>query len=395
MRNHLEPPGARILHICNWFPTRSEPGIVPFIPRHISSLSPFFQQDVWHVEVKNTGNRWELVRDNPFSDRTYRAEVRSKRWLFIEWLSFLLIAWAWITRDRSKTYDLINFHVAYPNCARLKLLKMLFRKPIVITEHWTAYHRGFGATSKGVGRIKSIFHQHIPVIVVSRALQKDIVDFAGPPQPRIYVVDNVVDPAVFHPSEEQQTREGTFFAIAGWGHLKKPDVLIESLARMRARGWNARLRMAGNGSKLEAMRKQIAQLGMDDHVDLLGQLDENSVALEMDRAHALLHASAYETYSVVTAEALCCGTPVIASDVGALPELIGPGMGHLVPSNEPDEWTRVWSEAWHELLHVDRNAISRRMTEKANMSSVGERYAAILTAETGLQGKGQVHPVGL
>ena len=169
--------------------------------------------------------------------------------------------------------------------------------------------------------------------------------------------------------------------------MKRPDVMIESLARMRALGWPARLRMAGNGSKLEAMKVQIAQLGLEAHVDLLGQLDERSVAKEMDQAHALLHASTYETYSVVTAEALCCGTPVIATDVGALPELIGTGMGRLVPSNDPGEWTRVWAEAWHELLHVDRQAVSRRMSERADIKSVGARYAAILNAEIGVQRK--------
>ncbi len=387
MRNTPEPTGSRILHICNWYPTPLEPDAVPFIRRHISSLSPFFQQEVWHIEVNNYGAQWGFMRTGPFAERTYVAHVHTKRWLFMEWLSFLLIAWAWIIRDRSKQYDLVNFHVAYPNCTRLALLKKIIRTPMVITEHWSAYHSSFNATSNGVDRIRSIFHQGIPVIVVSQALRKDIADFAGPPAPRFHIVDNVVDPAVFHPTDEAKTREGRFFAIAGWNQMKRPDLIIESLARMRTLGWPARLRIAGKGPKLEEMLEQIARLGLEHHVDLLGHLDERSVAQEMNQAHALLHASVYETYSVVTAEALCCGTPVIASDVGALPELIGPGMGRLVPTNDPEEWIRVWAESWHELLNVDRQDVARRMLDRADIKSVGAKYAAILNAEISLQRK--------
>src|SRR5204863_4212602 len=121
---------------------------------------------------------------------------------------------------------------------------------------------------------------------------------------------------------------------------------------------------------LDALRKRIAELDLTAHVDLLGQLDEQHVAQEMRAAHAMVHASDYETYSAVCAEALCCGTPVIASGVGGIPELVGPGEGQLVATNTAEEWTATWAAAWKELLIADRGSISRTMIQRAGIESV-------------------------
>jgi len=369
----------RVLHITAWYPNRDEPHEAPFIERHIAALAPHASNAVWHIAVR--GNKpWSFQRKSYKADRTYVLTLPLNRYFVLEWIATCLILWAWYTRPRNMRFDAMNFHIAYPNCTRNRLLVRLMGLPMVITEHWSAFNRKFSVSSPGVDRIRRIFHRGIPIIVVSKALERDIVEFAGPPRPLAYVVDNAVDPAVFHPEPGVPVVEGVFFALAGWRFPKRPDVLVESLARLRTMGFPARLRIGGTGPQLDALRKRIAELDLTAHVDLLGQLDEQHVAQEMRAAHAMVHASDYETYSAVCAEALCCGTPVIASGVGGIPEFVGPGMGQLVATNTAEEWTATWAAAWKELLIADRGSISRTMIQRAGIESVGERYAQVLAS---------------
>lgn len=366
-----------VLHIALWYPNKNVPQEAPFVERHVRALEPHAHGTVWHIDVRHA-DRWHLLRESTVADRTLVLFCPVKRWLLIEWMASLLIIWAWVTRDRRVPIDLVNFHVAYPNCAWIRTLRALMRRPMVITEHYSAYHFKFHGTGEGMRRIKRIFQAGVPVIAVSRALAEDIRTFVGPPEPRFFTVDNAVDTELFKPDAGIAPEPGRFFALAGWRKPKRPDVLIEALARLRAQGMNARLRLGGEGPMDADIRERIRSLGLQDHVDLLGLLAPEAVALEMQRAHAFLHASDYETYSAVCAEALCCGTFTIASNVGGIPEFLSWKSGHLVEHNDPQEWAQVIKNEWERALTADRISIAQPMAERCDARAVGRRYFGIL-----------------
>lgn len=368
-----------VLHITAWYPNALIPHETPFIERHIRALDPHLHSTVWHIDVRQAAER-RFIRTGPRADRTLLRCTRMKRWMLIEIVATLTILWAWFTRDRSRPVDLINFHIAYPNCTHIRLLRRIMRRPMVITEHYSAYRFGFNATTKGADRIRRIFHAGVPVIVVSRALQGDITRFAGGPSPRFHVVDNAVDTSLFKPIAGVVPEEGRFFTLAGWRKPKRADLLLDALAELRRRGIPARLRMAGDGPLMGSIRERIAALGLGDHVDLLGQLDEHAVADEMRRAHALVHASDYETFSAVCAEALCCGTPVIASRVGGIPEFVTDELGTLVADNDPTAWAIAWRNAWTARWEQDRTRTSTIMSARVDSKVVGAHYHAALLA---------------
>lgn len=366
-----------VLHIVLWYPNKLVPQEAPFIERHVRALEPHVHGTVWHIDVRHA-DRWRLVRESTAADRTLLLQSPVKRWLLIEWMASLLIIWAWFTRDRRVPIDLVNFHVAYPNCAWIRTLRALMRRPMAITEHYSAYHFKFHGNGEGMRRIKRIFHAGVPVLTVSRALAEDIQTFVGPPEPRFFTIDNAVDTDLFRPDERIAPEPGRFFALAGWRKPKRPDVLLDALARLRAHGMNARLRLGGSGPMDADIRERIAALGLQDHVDLLGPLPPEAVASELQRAHAFLHASDYETYSAVCAEALCCGTYTIASRVGGIPEFLSEESGRLMDRNEPAEWELAIKAVWERALASDRSSIARRMAERCDARVVGQRYSEIL-----------------
>jgi L-malate glycosyltransferase len=350
---------------------------VPFIPRHIRAIEPYFDNEVWHIEIRQTTGKNTWTRKNLYADRSFVGQIRSRRWIFLEWLTFGAVLMAWISRNRSKRFELVNIHIAYPLAVHVRFLKWLFGVPLVFTEHWSAYHYSFNSTSRGLNRIRRIFHHDVPLICVSRSLAEDIERFSGRPQ-RYTIVDNVAETTVFHYRGDVQPQEGRFFAIAGWRFPKRPDVLLEAVATLAGSGTRIQLRLAGTGPKLSSMKKDVERLGLEQHVVFLGQLDPGRVAEEMRLAHALLHCSDHETYSAVCAEALCCGTPVIASDVGGIGEYMTSDTGILVPANAPSVWAGTIRAEWGALLGSDRKNISQYMMQRASTQVVGQRYAVFL-----------------
>lgn len=366
-----------VLHITRWYPNVTAPDEAPFIARHIGALVPHARAVVWHIDVRG-GAPWGLETRCLQADRTWILSMPTERYLLQEWAALLIMVWAWLTRPRTVRIDAVNFHVAYPNCAWVGMLRRIMPRPMLITEHWSAFRRRFGLPPGKGHRIKRIFHKDIPVIVVSKALQRDIQEFAGPPFPRFHIIDNAVDPKVFHHDATVPVEPGHFFALSGWRFPKRPLVLIDAFARLRDLGLDARLTIGGSGAMIADMQARITELQLDDRIALVGHQNEVEVALRMQRAHAFVHASDYETYSAACAEALSCGTPVVASRVGGIPEFVGAEDGILIEVNDAEHFAQAIAENWDRLLRADRASRSARMRVRAGKEAVGMRYAAVL-----------------
>jgi glycosyltransferase involved in cell wall biosynthesis len=88
--------------------------------------------------------------------------------------------------------------------------------------------------------------------------------------------------------------------------------------------------IAGDGSLGPWLRERVAALGVDNHVVFLGQLDNDAALAVMDAATVVVFPSSAESTSIAALEAMARGKPVVASAVGAFPELIGDERGVLV-----------------------------------------------------------------
>jgi D-inositol-3-phosphate glycosyltransferase len=86
--------------------------------------------------------------------------------------------------------------------------------------------------------------------------------------------------------------------------------------------------------RLQGLR---ADLGMSDLVTFLGAKDQDTLVYYYSAAEMLVMPSHYESFGMVALEAMACGTPVIASDVGGLSFSIQDGFnGYLVPGRDPE-----------------------------------------------------------
>jgi glycosyltransferase involved in cell wall biosynthesis len=113
-----------------------------------------------------------------------------------------------------------------------------------------------------------------------------------------------------------------------------PD-LIDAFLIVRNRFPEAALVIAGGGRLIEDFKLQIARLGLQKHVFLLGR--RNDVPRLLASADIYVNSSHWEGTPVSVLEAMATGLPIVATTVGESPYLLAEGAGMLVPSHQPQE----------------------------------------------------------
>lgn len=127
-----------------------------------------------------------------------------------------------------------------------------------------------------------------------------------------------------------------FLVAARLEPAKGIDVLLQALTLMRAHEDDVAVLIAGDGSQRVKLEAQASSLGLDaESVRFLGLRDD--VPDLMEAADALVLPSRWEGLGVVLLEAALSLIPVIATNVGGIPEIVRDGVtGFLVPPEDPE-----------------------------------------------------------
>ncbi|PYR00602.1 MAG: hypothetical protein DMF96_02960 [Acidobacteria bacterium] len=122
-----------------------------------------------------------------------------------------------------------------------------------------------------------------------------------------------------------QPCEVSLLCVATLIPRKGHDLLFRALASIPHRNW--RLICAGSTERdpatVERLRAQLEADGIDDHVELVGDLDAARLAVQYDRADVFVLPTLHEGYGMAVAEALARGLPVVSTATGAIKELVG------------------------------------------------------------------------
>jgi glycosyltransferase involved in cell wall biosynthesis/SAM-dependent methyltransferase len=103
------------------------------------------------------------------------------------------------------------------------------------------------------------------------------------------------------------------------------DTLVDAMAILARRAPDAQILVGGAGSQRDALQARVAARDLDKHVTFLGFVPDDDLIRYYQAADAfVLPTRELEGFGLVTAEALACGTPVLGTRVGAIPELLEP-----------------------------------------------------------------------
>ena len=204
----------------------------------------------------------------------------------------------------------------------------------------------------------------------------------------VKVIPNAVDTNEFKPYVPLHLREDSILYLGRLVHRKGVHILIKAMKYLRRRRIRTRLVIAGRGY-MEPFLKIIAS-DIDDIV-FMGAVKE----VEKPQIYAMakvfvLPSLAGESFGVVLLEALSSGTPVIATRVGGIPEIIRCGIeGILVNPGDPielGEAIRRLLSSSNDWMIMSKQA-RRKAVEKFSIEKIGKLYENIYSEVTGAADK--------
>jgi glycosyltransferase involved in cell wall biosynthesis len=156
----------------------------------------------------------------------------------------------------------------------------------------------------------------------------------------VVVLPNTISPHLQRSLEEARSArssagsadEPIVLYYGRWAANKGLDVLARALTdRVISHPYHVHLWGNGDRAWLEAAFAGVSRLTIH------GWLDDESKPEELRRATVFVHPSREEGFGQALLEAMCAGTPIVASDAGAIPEVLaGYPLGEIVPAGEPD-----------------------------------------------------------
>ena len=171
--------------------------------------------------------------------------------------------------------------------------------------------------------------------------------------PKIHVVHCTVGEDFLQAARPVDPASHTFVCVGRLCPQKGQLLLLEALRRLQDDGLDARLVLAGDGELRPQLEARIRALGLHDHVEITGWIDEAEVRRRILAARALVLPSFAEGLPMVLMEALALGRPVISTYVAGIPELVRPGEnGWLVPAGNAAALTRAIEDVLTTAAHV-------------------------------------------
>ncbi len=183
-------------------------------------------------------------------------------------------------------------------------------------------------------------------------------------------------------------RDGPVIGVIGrLSHEKGVDVFLQALGHLRRDGLRPRAVIAGDGPERQRLETLTAKLGLHDQVRLLGIVgDVHSLYRQID---LVVLPSRSEGLPNVLLEALHADTPVVATNVGAVAEVLStPGAGRVVPPESPEALARAIDLSLKEDPDQGRAARARvcdRYTLERRVNAHIDLYREVLTPEGGLR----------
>ncbi len=382
----------KVLWLASWYPNETDPLTGDFIKRQAEAVSlyqplnvvwvgkytpTYFSEKSAHL-IGETGstNLKEYILYYPGSAK--RSDIFSKIQSFLRYFKKNKKIIEYL-RAKGELPEIVHVHVAMKAGLIALYLKWKYKIPYVLTEHWTGYH----ATAKDNLFNKSFLSRFLTRLIIKKSdLLLPVSENLGIQINKFWSkapfqkIPNVVNTKLIYPAASKTFHPFRFIHISSLLDHKNPEGIIRAFRQMLYLRFDVELVLVGplNPSVNKLLTEEIMST---ERIRTTGEISYEQVGQELRNADALVMFSFYENMPCVILEALCTGLPVIASDVGGIPEVVYFENGILV---EPGKEVRLY-EAMKKMFenydYYEKDDISQCATELFSYETIGKKILHI------------------
>ena len=378
-----------ILFVASWYPNRNQPVLGNFIQRHaqavalqhkVSVVAAFSSELHNCIDENHEGNLSEFVSHYPKLKegdvvlnkvrkvKAYRKAMREV-----------------ITRSiaRNGAPDIVHVHVAWP--AALVVLPMAkeFGKPIILTEHWSGYlpedgnYNGFFLKHY----TRALVQKSKAVTVVSEKMKTAMRQHGL--EAEFHHLPNAVDTEIFFRKPTERNPGAFRFLHVSMLVDREKNItgMLEALSEAVKQA-EYHLTIVGDGPEKAGHEATVKKLNLEKYVSFVCMKRPEEIAELMNTHDALLMFSNFEGMPVTIIEAQCCGMSVLATDTGAIREMLTNPKDILVNVGNTGHLTRSMLMMKNSLneekdIRVLRQTISESAKHRYSYRAVADQLNSI------------------
>jgi glycosyltransferase involved in cell wall biosynthesis len=374
-----------ILWLPSWYPNEREPYSGDFIQRHAKAASLnnnitviFFTQFGETVSADKkvlsivSGNLKEVLVYVPFKPYGFRAIDRI--WYNLVFYSFAIKFLKSYFKENGLPL-LVHVHVPVKAGNLALWIKNKFQIPYIVSEQASTYLKQAGdyffKRRHWLYRanVKKIFSKASAVTNVSFAIGKILQELFSITY--LQVIHNVVDTTIFCPDFSQKDRF-TYIHVSSLNDQKNISGILrvfKEMANIRA-DWKFII----VGPHTEEIRGFIEKERLGHLIELVGEVPYVKVASFTKLSHAMVLFSKHENFPCVVVEALCCGIPVVASDVAGLKDCVKESNGILVESENENELLKALIRIRENYGDYDRTSIAEDAARTYSYQTISKQF---------------------
>ncbi|MBL7727457.1 MAG: glycosyltransferase, partial [Dinghuibacter sp.] len=373
-----------ILMLAGWYPHTDDPFNGDFVQRHARSIA-LYRKVIVVFAVKTsrvkklTVTQSESCNGNLLEYIIYYPE---RKWLgrifsLLHFQQHFLTLFRQIKQEHGLP-ELVHVNIVWKACLWALFLKRRYGLRYVITENWTGYYRAdpenFYSKSHYIQKmIRRTFQRAECFLPVTADLGQRCTELFG--RLHIHVVENAVDTRLFYyaPAAHERKR---LVHVSSMGYQKHTEAIIAAVNELAQSRGDFELLLVGPAG--EAIKNCLSEHPYAARVTkTTGNIPYNEVAGYVRHADMMVLFSRYENLPCVILEALCCGVPVLATDVGGIREVITPENGVLVASGNEAALQQQLDIMLNQLHRYNRDQIAQDARTRFSYEAIGQKYLEV------------------
>jgi len=286
-----------------------------------------------------SNERWKRLSGVPVSESISGLRVHHPRYPLLPKISMQMHGLLMYLGARKlalrlhnqRPFDCIDAHYVYPDGFAAVMMGKLLGIPVVVSARGTDINL-FPSFPTIRPMILWTLRNCSGIIAVSEALKRRMIEL-GVPEEKIQFIGNGVETELFRVRDRQETRRRLglpedariLVSVASLRESKGHQHVIAALAEIVPRHPELKLYIVGEGDDRARIERQVKEIGLHERVILVGNRKNEEIPLWFNAADASILASSQEGWPNVILESLACGTPVIGTPVGQIPEILHSG----------------------------------------------------------------------